>query len=447
MPSLQRSLFLIWLFFSAWSLFVSLPCFAAEQYEFASSAKVNASAAIRNSAQLHSNFKDENNFVEKLSPFRNCTGNPFYMGQKSGNPNTARPERQVSSWAKPSTAGNGAPTLREKLAGIVSPPEPLVIHRYPEERKNSRDQVTEQPADFYNCTGNPFFNASNTMTAEPSRPARITSIAPQTIREDLSSKQPSHNAGQGLVIVLDPGHGGNDPGAVSRDGLIKEKDLTLDIANRVKVRIEETLPDCTVILTRYKDIFLGLEDRTFLANYMKADLFISIHCNASPETDAEGIETYFLNRSDSQKSTLAAARENGIPLAEVTDLDNRLSGRIDSRNTAESMKLATTIHDGVIQKLGQTAGLGRNRGIKAAPLHVLFDAKMPAIMVECGFISNDSDKNKLASSEYRDLIARGVAGGSISYLKSDQKGIGPAIATSMWNRLRNMWSWCPSWSD
>ena len=448
MPPFQRLLFLISLFFSIWSLFVTLPCFAAEQNEIASSTRVNMrAAAMRNSAEFHSNLNDENNVVEKLSPFRNCTGNPFFIGKESENPDTARAQGEASSWAKPSTAGNLASTLREKLAGIINLPEPLVIHRYPEERKRSKDQIAEQPTSSFNCTGNPFFSASNTITTEPSQPVRLSSIAPQPIKEDLSSKQPSHHAGQGFVVVLDPGHGGKDPGAMSKDGLIQEKDLTLDIANRVKAKIEETLPDCTVILTRYKDIFLRLEDRTFLANYMKADLFISIHCNASPEADAQGIETYFVSRSDSQKSTLAAVRENGTPLAEVADLENRLSGRIDSHKTAESVKLATTIHDRVVQELGQTVGLGRNRGIKASPLHVLLDAEMPAIMVECGFISNDSEKNKLASSEYSDLIAHALAGGSISYLKSGQKEIRPAIATAMWSRLRSIWSRDPSWSE
>ena len=82
------------------------------------------------------------------------------------------------------------------------------------------------------------------------------------------------------MIVLDPGHGGKDPGAVSQDGLIKEKDLTLDIAMKLKAKIESALPDSTVVLTRNKDMFLTLEDRTFVANSMKADLFLSIHCNS-----------------------------------------------------------------------------------------------------------------------------------------------------------------------
>ncbi|MGO9119352.1 MAG: N-acetylmuramoyl-L-alanine amidase family protein, partial [Desulfomonilaceae bacterium] len=141
----------------------------------------------------------------------------------------------------------------------------------------------------------------------------------------------------------------------------------------------------------------------------------------------------------SQKSILAAARENGTPLAQVTDLENSLMDRIGGYKTIESVKLATTIHDQVTQKLGQTLGLGRNRGIKAAPLYVLLDAKMPAIMIECGFISNNSEKDKLASPEYRDSIAAGVAGGSISYLKSGQERTNTAIAANMWRRLRAMW--------
>ena len=153
---------------------------------------------------------------------------------------------------------------------------------------------------------------------------------------------------------------------MSKDGLLKEKDLTLDIAIRAKAKIEEALPDCTVMLTRNKDIFLELEDRTFIANSMNADLFISIHCNASSQTDAEGIETYFLSKSDSQKSVLAAARENGTPLAQVTDLENSLMYRMASYKTSESVKLATTIHDQLTQNLGQTAGFGPKQGYQGS---------------------------------------------------------------------------------
>ncbi len=441
MPSRQRSFVLMLLFFSTWFLFTSLPCFGVEEQEIFSSAKANGPAADRIPAELHNNSKGQNDVVEKLSPSRNCTGNPFFIGNNCTNRDSARPEREASFWAKPSTAGNQAPTLPEKVAATINLPEPLVIHRYPEKRKNSNDeiQVTKQLAPSRNCTGNPFFAAAKTNATEPSEPVRQASIAPQRIKEYFSLQQDSHNPRHRFVIILDPGHGGKDPGAVSKDGLLKEKDLTLDIAIRAKAKIEEALPDCTVMLTRNKDIFLGLEDRTFVANSMNADLFISIHCNASSQTDAEGIETYFLSRSDSQKSILAAARENGTPLAQVTDLENSLMDRIGSYKTIESVKLATTIHDQVTQKLGQTLGLGRNRGIKAAPLYVLLDAKMPAIMLECGFISNNSEKDKLASPQYRDSIADGVAGGSISYLKSGQERTNTAIATNMWRRLRGMW--------
>ena len=440
MPSRQRSFVLILLFFITWFLCTSLPCFAVEEQDIFSYPKANGPVAGRNSAQLHSNSKGQNDAVEKLSPSRNCTGNPFFMGQYT-NPKTTRPEREASSWAQPSTSGNRAPTLPEKVPAIINLPGPVVIHRYPEKHKNSNDetQVTEQLAPSRNCTGNPFFANAKTNAIESSEPVRHASIAPQRINEYPSLKQDSHNPGHGFVIILDPGHGGKDPGAVSKDGLLKEKDLTLDIAIRAKAKIEEALPDSTVMLTRNKDIFLELGDRTFIANSMNADLFISIHCNASSQTDAEGIETYFLSKSDSQKSILAAARENGTPLAQVTDLENSLMYRMASYKTSESVKLATAIHDQLTQNLGQTLGLGRNRGIKAAPLHVLLDAKMPAIMIECGFISNNSEKDKLASPEYRDSIAHGVAGGSIGYLKPGQEGTKTSIATNMWRRLRGMW--------
>ena len=183
--------------------------------------------------------------------------------------------------------------------------------------------------------------------------------------------------------------------------------------------------------SRNKDTFLTLEDRTFVANSMKADLFLSIHCNSDGDPNAEGIETYFLSKSDSKKAMLAAVRENETPLAEMTDFENALIDHMATAKTTESVKLATTVHDQTMRGLGRTAGIGRDRGVKAAPLYVLLGAKMPAIMVECGFISNNSDKIKLTNPAYRDAIANGLTDGLITYLKSGLQGTRGTFATNI----------------
>ena len=393
-------------FLSAW------PCVAAEEQETHSFREASRPAVVYRSPEVHTASKDPNDVIEKLSPSNNCTGNPFFMGSKTTLTEIARPEKNASPWAQPSTAGHQIPTVPKRFEEISA---------------------------SQNCTGNPFFAIPKTISKPTNEPVRSAAIPPpQTTSDSLSSQQPSHGPGKGFVIVLDPGHGGKDPGAVSQDGLIKEKDLTLDIAMKLKAKIESAHPDHTVVLTRNKDMFLTLEDRTFVANSMKADLFLSVHCNSDADPDAEGIETYFLSRSDSRKALLAAVRENEMPLAEMTEFENALIDLMATSKTTESVKLAATVHDQVIRKLGRTAGIGRDRGIKAAPLYVLLGAKMPAIMVECGFISNTSDKSKLTSPEYRDSIANGLAEGLITYLKSSQEGVRGTFATNILQRLRGM---------
>jgi len=363
------------------------------------------------------------------------------MGPKYALIENARPEEDASPWAQPSTSGHPTPIVSQRFDETTNVSKPVVTPRAPEARQTSQDnnEASQKLSPSQNCTGNPFFTMPKTISKPPNEPVRSAAIPPpQTTNGSLSSQQPSHGPGKGFVIVLDPGHGGKDPGAVSQDGLIKEKDLTLDIAMKLKAKIESALPNSAVALTRNKDMFLTLEDRAFVANSMKADLFLSIHCNSDAEPDAEGIETYFLSKSDSKKAMLAAVRENETPLAEMTDFENALIDHIATSKTTESVKLATTVHDQVMRKLGLTAGVGRDRGVKAAPLYVLLGAKMPAIMVECGFISNTSDKNKLTSPGYRDSIANGLADGLITYLQSSQEGVRGTFATNILQRLRGM---------
>ncbi len=419
------------------------PCAAAEAQERPSFGAASGPAVIHRAPEVRGASTDRNDVVEKLSPSHNCTGNPFFIGPKTTFTQTARPEKNSSPWAQPSTAGHQTATVSKIFEEIKNVLKPIVTYRFPELRGSSTDQTapTEKISPSQNCTGNPFFGIPNTISNVPNEPVRRAALPPhQTTNASLSSQQPFHNPGKGFVIVLDPGHGGKDPGAVSQDGLIKEKDLTLDIALRLKAKIESSCPDSTVVLTRNKDMFLALEDRTFVANSMKADLFLSIHCNSDPDPDAEGIETYFLSRSDSRKAMLAAVRENEMPLAEMTDFENSLIDLMATSRTTDSIKLATTVHDQVMQTLGRRAVIGRDRGIKAAPLYVLLGAKMPAIMVECGFISNSADKNNLIRPEYRNVIANGLAEGLITYLKSSHEEVGGTLASNLLQRLRGIYA-------
>jgi N-acetylmuramoyl-L-alanine amidase len=269
-------------------------------------------------------------------------------------------------------------------------------------------------------TGNPFCPTGTRNLLRIALPLRRASIAPQTMTD--ASPRTHFRTGKRFVVVIDPGHGGKDPGAVSRDGLLKEKDVVLDISLRLKKLIERENPYINVFLTRSDDRFLSLEQRTALANSLNADLFLSVHCNASREGSSRGIETYYLSKASSRKAMEVAARENGIPLAKMSDLEATFLDLTVTSKRTESHRLASIIHRSLIQQLFQNMGISLDRGVKRAPFYVLLGAKMPAILVECAFISHSVDQRKLQSPYYLDRLAEGIAKGTCHYLqKLDEK--------------------------
>jgi N-acetylmuramoyl-L-alanine amidase len=220
-----------------------------------------------------------------------------------------------------------------------------------------------------------------------------------------------------FIIVLDPGHGGKDPGAVSKDGRIKEKDITLEVANLLKNRLLSAMPGVKVEMTRTDDRFLTLQERTALANSLNADLFISLHCNADSDSSSRGVETFYLSKASSPRAMRMAARENGIPLATMSDLQATLLDLMLTSKKSESAKLAKTVQSCLVKNLAKSAPKIRDRGIKRAPFYVLIGAKMPAILVECAFISNGREEQKLTSTGYLDSVALGIANGAATYLR------------------------------
>lgn len=212
------------------------------------------------------------------------------------------------------------------------------------------------------------------------------------------------------TIVIDPGHGGSDTGAVGSKG-IEEKTITLLLAQALRSRLEERLP-VRVVLTRTDDAELPLDTRTALANQQKADLFISLHINSVHGPSARGAETYFssLQASDARAAQSAATEnlagsdpapsmgsEDGDPLY---DLQLILWDLAQSHYLAESQRLATLVQE----ELNEALGL-KDRGVKQAPFRVLLGAAMPAVLVECGFISNPEEEERLLDPAYRaDLV-------------------------------------------
>ncbi|MBI3794956.1 MAG: N-acetylmuramoyl-L-alanine amidase [Nitrospinae bacterium] len=223
------------------------------------------------------------------------------------------------------------------------------------------------------------------------------------------------------TIVLDPGHGGHDPGAIGRRGL-KEKDITLDVALRVQ-RLLKAECRCNVLLTRSTDVFIPLEERTAYANTVEADLFVSIHVNSNPQRNAKGVETYFLSPARSKNDAFVAARENMIKQnLEEDDLNDLAFILFDMQNTEkinESSRMAGIIQRALAIRLGGGFKI-KNNGVKQAMFYVLRGAKMPSVLVETSFISNPNEERLLGSAGYKELVATGISRGIVDYAKELQ---------------------------
>ena len=228
------------------------------------------------------------------------------------------------------------------------------------------------------------------------------------------------NKKTGRLIVIDPGHGGEDPGAVGKYGT-KEKDINLKISLLVKQKLIEE--GFNVLLTREEDVFIPLVKRTDFANKNNADIFISIHCNASekPSGTDYGFEVYFLSEKATDPDAVATERlENEVikfekPTEELTKLQKILWSMIVNEFINESAKLCSIIGKEVTSRTKQNY-----RGVKQAGFYVLRGAQMPAVLVECGFISNPNEELKLAQTDFQNLIADGIVSAIKRYYENNK---------------------------
>lgn len=218
-------------------------------------------------------------------------------------------------------------------------------------------------------------------------------------------------------IVIDAGHGGHDTGTIGPTGLM-EKDLCLDVALRLGKLIQQKLPTAEIVYTRSDDTFIPLEERTQIANDAKADLFVSIHANSSPDHAARGVETYYLNLKGSAEAMEVAARENAVAQGNIHDLEDMVKKIARTEKIDESRELAEDIQDSLSKRLQKTAKPVKNRGVRKAPFVVLIGADMPSILTEISFLSNPADEQLLKKPEHRQRIAEGVYQGMESYLQS-----------------------------
>ena len=217
-------------------------------------------------------------------------------------------------------------------------------------------------------------------------------------------------------VVIDPGHGGKDYGAPGAIKGVHEKHITLQIAKRLAPMVRSEL-NCEVILTRSEDVYLSLEERTAIANTKNADLFISIHTNASHDRRAYGLETYILNLATDDEAIRVAARENATSTKNISDLDSILKDLMQNAKVSESTRLASYVQDSMISELRHNYSGLRSKGVKQAPFYVLLGAEMPSILVETAFISNPEECKRLIDSAYQERLCRGIIAGIKSYIK------------------------------
>ena len=213
------------------------------------------------------------------------------------------------------------------------------------------------------------------------------------------------------TVMIDAGRGGRDQGATGVGGL-KEKDVNLTVAKLLGAQL--TRMGFEVLQTRATDTFVPQEERTAMANARQADLFLSIHCNASPDHSLSGLETYSLNLASTPDEVRAAARENSMAPRSISDMQDILDDLMHASKQGESRELALCTQEATLTQARKCLTLA-DRGVHEAPFYVLLGARMPAVLVEVGYLTNPAEAAKLKDQKYLEALARGLADGVMAY--------------------------------
>lgn len=254
------------------------------------------------------------------------------------------------------------------------------------------------------------------VTAAPLRAVVPNHLEPSAA-DEKSHRTPKATALSKIRrIVVDPGHGGHDPGAVGATGS-QEKDVVLAIGLRLRELLRDEL-GVDVVMTRSTDVFIPLEERTAIANKVGADLFLSVHANAAPNRSAAGIETYYLNLAKTDKVAQLAAKENGTTLEKVSVLQAILFDLMANYKLNDSAHLADEVQKSLYKKVRSHYSDVRNLGVKQGPFYVLVGASMPSILVETAFLSNATEETRLKDPAYQEMAANGILEGVRSYITS-----------------------------
>lgn len=288
--------------------------------------------------------------------------------------------------------GEGEIPVLPKSPEVVSPPGPVAAEPSPED---------PAPPSMSPPVSLPPPSAGSAVPPAP--PAIPPSV--ESPRADASHPSPARK--HRVRVMIDPGHGGKDSGAIGPTGL-KEKDVVLAIGRRIREKLSRS-GEFDVRMTRDEDVFIPLEERTAMANEGRADIFVSLHINASPNRRAEGFSTYVLSRGASNREALElAARENGVPIRKLQGVKFIIDDMFTGARKNESLRLAKTVNDAVVRHVSTLYPGTQSLGLKQAPFYVLVGARMTAVLVEASFISNVREETRLRDPSCLDGIADGV---------------------------------------
>jgi len=252
---------------------------------------------------------------------------------------------------------------------------------------------------------------ANTSPSPPPQPAKPAKEGYSMVRQ----------LGLGVQrIVIDPGHGGKDPGCIGRNGL-HEKDIVLDVCKELK-KLLETQMNLEVILTRETDIFLPVENRPVIANQKRADIYISVHANSFPNKKRSGVQTFYLNFSHDASVNAIAAQENATSTKSISEMKDIITKIAQNSKIVESKELAEIIQDSIVKTLSKDYKNVKDLGVKGGPFWVLIGGEMPSILVEISHLSNTTEAERLKNPKYRARVAQGIFGGIRHYMESLGKG-------------------------
>jgi N-acetylmuramoyl-L-alanine amidase len=351
-------------------------------------------------------------------------------------PSVSRPSSEskptTTDWPKPGEAAVVPIAAAPVLGKPTVPEKPLIEEKRGASKPAPPTLTPPPPLAARRTTEKPLIDDVGLKTAPPAptppteeKPVALKTAPPALAPPPALAAKRMANGDRTLIralglkvgrVVIDPGHGGHDQGSTGRGGLM-EKELVLDVAQRLGALIEERLGS-EVIYTRSGDTFIPLESRTELANEKNADLFLSIHANSSPYPSVSGVETYYLNFSSTRDELDLASRENAGSQKTIHELGDLLQKISRHDKAEESREFASKMQAALYSAATRSNPTAKNRGVKRAPFVVLIGATMPSILAEIGFVSNSREETLLRKPEHRQRLAEALFRGLSRYAET-----------------------------